>query len=314
MNKILNFLYRLECFFSSLFETYWVNLDTGIKGAIIGASIALIGIFVDNSLQRTREKENQINTERGKLIYLNILIRGIYPIIKEYNRNADNLDRALKDNPFRLPEYTSSPTSSLDIIINKINQEEYHLALIRQLKREDVGEIFLIYNALDRQIKDSGEHYRNEFPNSRQFKQDYFDSFNSLKNSVLDYLKTTNTSKLSRSQLALYSQLSQLQNFYNSSIVYSDSDVFISRSYNEYLLKLITILEANSLIPITQKLLLLSYSSDQNYKKCESQIKHVVEYVLFNRDQINFEIAEIKRIVKPLEDYINNLPKLEGQK
>lgn len=127
------------------------ELMSALIGALIGGLFTCLGVYLQIRQQRIIEDSKQIKEEQDKMIYLHYLMRDSYSTIEEIARKSISPSTG---NPFLIGGLGSVPlNNSVKSIAEDINQEQYFLASINQLKDRRFGEIFSLYNDLNTRIK-----------------------------------------------------------------------------------------------------------------------------------------------------------------
>ncbi|WP_152125056.1 hypothetical protein [Rudanella paleaurantiibacter] len=286
----------------------WLSLhDPTMKAAFIGAFVALVGFFIQDFLARKNERAKQIEVEQSKMKYLHFLITDSYKAIESFDSTATNVVRSFQENPFVLPGFGLYPAHSINAIANKINQEEYFLASVSQMKNYKLVEIFLIYNTMNEGYKRITEHFVSEAPKFIQAKDQYLNLIEELRSASNAYLQSTVGRQLDEREKIALSKIRELsvnlQNYHNASPplqvwLYESNQIFVQPTFN------IVREHGNQ---HHQELFNISVRATIQHSKVVDHMRNIVSAVDNNRKEMNSQIAYIRELTKPLNKYIYDL-------
>ncbi|MVM39313.1 hypothetical protein GO730_20010 [Spirosoma sp. HMF3257] len=280
-----------------------------MKAAWIATLTTLLVVGLQSWQQKKRDEEQQNSTEQKKMKYLNFIIQDTYKIVEFYNSNSQKLVNTFNINPFLIEEYSHYSAQSLEVIVNKLNQEDYYLASTTQLKGDDIAEVFLIYNALYLQIKDTKGHHIAEMEKLKQTQDDFSNSISDLQESINKLLltKNFNSDKEKLGQRQLNELMGKIKPIILKDQPYK-SRLFDSK--NVFIEPVIKTLEPyDGIEGDLRNVLLKAYDARIKYNLCVVHLRNMIDYITTNGKEINYEITRIKELTEPLEAYIKKLPK-----
>ncbi len=203
LHKIHSALYRLY----EDFMGYWSHLDVTLKAAFIGAFVSFIGFYISDRLTRKKDREIQIINEQNKMKYLQFLIDDSFNAINSFDSTGRKIFQNHINNPFLISDLAVYPAHSIDAIANKINQEDYFLASINQLKDYQLVEIFRLYNTLNVTHKGILDHYATSVPKIIDAKDQYVNAIEELRSALNSYLNRANKRVMSGNESIALSDL-----------------------------------------------------------------------------------------------------------
>lgn len=220
MNRFLCFLYSIFIYvknhIASFYNTYWASIDTNLKSAIIAAVVTFVGIFLQNRHERNRSEEQQRTTEENKLKYLQFLITDSFKVLEFYRLSALGMEDSARANPYVIPALITYVPHSLNTIANKINQEEYYLASINQIKSEEIAELFQLYNSLNDSYTKAVDYYGVQFPLLISDKDAYRTGLSVLIESLNEYLTDNEEEALVGDPKIIYQYINTLMGNINN--------------------------------------------------------------------------------------------------
>ena len=294
------------------FRADWRSMDVSYKGAIVAAFIGVVSTLAVTALtdwlERKRAEDEQSSTEQNKMKYLHFLVEDSFKTIASYTEHAKKLESNFKQNPFDIPDANLYVGHSLNTIANKINQEDYYLASVNQIKNDSINELLLMYNTLDKSYSLATQHYQNQVPLLVADKDKYKAELNGLIESVNIYLLSYDSRKLKGVEKVIYDQINTLMGEFTVFKNSTSTDQILRDSESIYVNKLIVILDPKGAVT-HRPLMRQAYGARKAYLEYVGRMAGVVESADFSQRIMNSLVYRIKTFGKPLHDYVINLDK-----
>ena len=263
-----------------------------------------------DSLKDRQDSLDKLKVEQNKMRYLHFLMTDTDIMLSRFHWNTRHLQESFKANPFVIPNYIDYPAHSVEVIATGINQEEYYLSSVRQLKSNDIAEIFPLYNTLYILEKKAREHYSGQFSLLIENKIKALESKAELVRSVEYYLLDTDLKSVTPEERYVYSKLQEFNNQVNFSIpqnISPDEEMLFHK--NNIINPLVFILQSHKKIKSLRGLLLQAYNTLASYNTYVYQLRNVVNFIVGNDNEIKYVTSRIKPLSQSLNNYVHRLPK-----
>lgn len=286
--------------------TDYISAVVSLLSAFIGAGVALL--VYRNSIrdQKKKEAEQKDSFELTKLKYLHFLMLDTFKSIKILINAFESFTYQLRNNPLETPTIVDTPAISLSRIANRINQEEFYHASVNQLHNDSISEIFLIFDNLDEQIKDSIEYYTKHRQKIHDARSKNGSSYSALNEAVVDLLNKIDQldfkdqkDKIKQGIITILSEV-EYEGQKGSSIGY----FYYVPLHEIFSIPLANILLPYKYLPEVDKVLKLAQILHENFTYVLNSNQVMAEEILEFRNRINQTTIMLNSVAKPLREFV----------
>ena len=292
--------------FSDEGGTDWISAIVSLLSAFIGAGVALL--VYRNSIhdQKTKDAEQKDSFELTKLKYLHFLMLDTFRSIKILLDAFESFTAQLASNPLETPTIQYNPTISLSRIANRINQEEFYHASINQLHNDSISEIFLMFDNLDEQIKDSIDYYTEHRQRIHDTRSKVGPSYSILNEATIDFLGRidqldfkSHNDEIKRAIIAILSKVE-----YEGNKGSAIGPFYYVPLHEIFPIPLVNLLLPYKSLPEVDKIIKLAHILDANFTSVLNYNRVMAEEMLNFRDRINQTTVRLDVVAGPLKEFV----------
>ncbi|GAB3050479.1 hypothetical protein [Spirosoma pulveris] len=270
----------------------------------LAVAVPLYIYYRGNQYIRKKEAKQKADAEKSKLHYLYFLVRDTLSAVDILSENLESLEKNRNVNLLKNPKLQIKPPISMQRIAEKINQEEYYLASVNQIKWEGIADIFILFDYLNHQVNNLitlhnkyagiNDGMRESFAkNVNSFKVEYFFVLNGIGKSDL---KQDQKKVLANEMLELYSIFQQKVEEKGS-----NGHQYISK---EVILPLINLLEPYREIQEFKTLIIKAVDIRREQAQIEAHVSYHISGLLKIIQNMQELKVEKEKALQVLQEYV----------